>query len=231
MTLFSFFELWGQGWYLWVTFGDRVSTTGCFLSLTSLPLGTAFMSKIISASLLSLQPHSSCSFSAQEKGLGVESQKDLLGSLGQSFPALWISTEWAATVIVRFYCFHFIFFQHHLLASSSKSTADLPVALLMACFPAELSSTVATCWKPLLVPEDVRLRQQQSHFLADSCSVPLKWFTSSWWCSSFCRFKAFLWPNSATLYCSSFEQVRRSCWWFNFWLLLNLLRVTLVTLP
>lgn len=110
MTLFSFFELWGQGWYLWVTFGDRVSTTGCFLSLTSFPLGTAFMSKIISASLLSLQPYSSCSFSAQEKGLGVESQKALLGSSGQSFPALWVSTEWAATVILRFYCFHFIFF-------------------------------------------------------------------------------------------------------------------------
>lgn len=211
-----FFEFWVQGWYLWVTFGDRVGTTGCFLSLTSLLLETAFMSKI------PLCPWWHCSLTqvllfcpraqSQEEKLGVESWRALLGNSGQSFPALCVSIEWATTVMLRFYCFHFFFFfptppPCQLLKQHGR-VAD---CLVMACFPAELSTTVATCWKPLLVPEDVCLRQQQSHFLADKCSMPLKWFASSWWRSSICRFKAFFWPNSATLYCSSFERARWSC--------------------
>lgn len=108
---------------------------------------------------------------SQEKELGVESRRALPDSLGQGFPALCVSIEWAATVMLRCYWFIFIF-----------NTTSLPApqkAWQSCCFPAELSSTVATCWKSLLVPEDVCLRQHQSHFLADKHSVPLKWLTSS----------------------------------------------------
>lgn len=131
-----FFKLWGQGWYLWVTFGDRVGTTGSFLSLASLPLGTAFMSKI------PLLPCWHCSLievllfcpraQSQEKRLGVESWRALLGSSGQSRPELscslgfyWVSSNCNVEIFLAL----FYFFQHHFLASSSKSTAELLVAL------------------------------------------------------------------------------------------------------
>lgn len=139
-VLFSFFEFWGQGWYLWVTFGDRVDTTGCFLSLALLPLGTAFMYKI------PLHPCWHCSLTqvllfcpraqSQEQRLGGESRRALLGSSGQSFPALWASVEWAATVMLRFYCFRFIFFNITSLPAPQKARQScwLPCNGLFSCW-------------------------------------------------------------------------------------------------
>lgn len=210
-----FFWVVGWGGVSLVKFCVRVVTVGCSLSFTSsLPLGRAFMSKI------PLLPCRNCSITqillscpralSQEKSLRVGSGRALLGSAGQRFPVVGVSTDWAAAIMLRFYCFVFIFSippPCQLLKKHSRVAG----CLVMACFPAELSHAVATCWKPLLVPEDVFLWQQQSHFLTDNHSVPLKWFTSLWWCFSFCRIIAFLWPKSAPVYCSSFKQGRQSC--------------------
>lgn len=193
--------LW-QGCHSWVFFVFH------FFSST----GKSFHVQDTSASLLELQHHS-CSPVLPKRSEPREKPEGWIwesSSAGQSFPVVGVSTDWAAAIMLRFYCFVFIFSTPppcQLLKKHSRVAG----CLVMACFPAELSHAVATCWKPLLVPEDVFLWQQQSHFLTDKHSVPLKWFTSLWWCFSFCRIIAFLWPKSAPVYCSSFKQGRQSC--------------------
>ena len=61
-----------------------------------------------------------------EKGLGVESQRALLGSSGQSFPALWVSVEWAATVKLRFYCFSGFWVLFFFFSPPPPNTTSLP---------------------------------------------------------------------------------------------------------
>lgn len=161
-------DIWWYCWQNWVSF------------CVSLPLGTVFTYTI------SLLPCWYCSLpqvalflpqnskpGSQEEGQGFESWRALLGGTGQSFPDLWFCVEWVAAVMLRLYWGFFIvgFFPPYTISlPAPKKHSRVAGCPVMACFPAELSSAAATCWKPLLVLEDVCLRQQQSNFLADKCS-------------------------------------------------------------
>lgn len=130
----SFFELQWQGWYFWVTLGSRVGTNGWVLSLTSLSLGTAFVSKI-SVSLMVLQPHSSAPFLLQSAELREKagswvtesSAGQFRSELSCSLSFYWVSSNWDFMVFI-------FFFQHHLLSNSSKSMAELPCNGLFSCW-------------------------------------------------------------------------------------------------
>lgn len=144
---------------------------GFFLSPTSLPLRTAFTS----ASLLVLQPHSSSlvlpkSSEPRERLVGWI-WRALLSSAGQSFPAVWVFIEWSATVMLRYYWFCFIFFNatSYTAPQNHSRVTGCPV---VACFCAVLSSTVATCWKHVLVP--VYFSGISSHIsLLTNCAIKM----------------------------------------------------------
>lgn len=192
-----------------------------FLSLASLPFweqlscprslcyppGTA-----ASLKLLLFSPRAQ----SQEKELGVASRRALLGSLGQGFPALcfyWVSSSCDDEMLLVCFCF-----QHHLLAGSSERMAQL----LFSCWVEQDCChmlKVAVCpWRCMSWAAAVPFPRCQLQRAIKMVYL----FISA-------RFKAFLWPNSATLYCSSFETDKTELCWFNLCLLLHLLRVGLVT--
>lgn len=160
-------DIWWYSWHNWVGFLCLISTIFTY-KISQLPCWHCSITQVALFLPQNSKPGS------QEESQGFESWRALLGGLRSelswSLGLCWLSSNCDVEILLGFLCCWLFFLPYTVSLPTPKKHSRVAGCSVMACFPAELSSTAATCWKPLLVVEDVCLRQQQSHFLADMCS-------------------------------------------------------------
>lgn len=186
-------DIWWYCWQNWVG----------FLCLTS--TGNSFHIQDIPASVLTLQPHSRCSFSTSElktRNHGgrseiwiMESSSEWLRSeLSWSLGLSWVSSNCNVEILLEFLVVSFL--------TPSLSLCQLLKFWQSFWLPC---NGLFSCWVEQYYCHMLKATIGHGRCMSKAAAISfsywqmlLKSFTSSCWCSSLCRFEAFLWPNSAT---------------------------------